>query len=533
MHPLQLLSRTGRGKSLVAGLIFVLAFGLSSSVVFAHAKLLRSQPDANAALKQSPKIIELWFSEELEQSASTIIVTDQAGKHVDKNNVSLAEGGKKLQVDLEELGSGTYTVEWKALSTDGHTMKGKFTFTVTLAAASAATNSAGQQGQGTQPGAQATPSQTQQQAASSESMQESGTSWTQSLVRWLQYMAMMMLFGGFAFHVFVLGPALRRSHSINDMERAAAMSMSAHRIIYFSWLSLILLVIVSLAALVLQASTVFDKSIGEALSPALLNQIITRTGFGTSWRLQVWAIAALVVIVLLFSRYMKHEPTGNYRVWWWSGLAASAVLMLSPAWTGHAVAAAREFPFAIGTDWLHLLAGGFWVGGLFHLALTMPRAVSVLEERGRLHVLHRVIPLFTRLAMASTILIALTGLYNSWMHVDRFGELWSTSYGETLSLKVLLVIPMLVLGGINTFIIHPRASRLIEKEESATTEAEPVKLNRSFYRSVGIEAALGGVVLLVAAILVFLQPAREHPVSQSSHPSPAIARHLAAVQGKE
>src|SRR5712691_9317082 len=100
--------------------------------VYAHAKLVRSQPAANAKLREAPKIVELWFSEDLEPTMSTIIVTDQNGKHVDKNNAALAEGNKKLQIDLEELGSGTYTAEWKALATDQHTMKGKFTFNVAL-----------------------------------------------------------------------------------------------------------------------------------------------------------------------------------------------------------------------------------------------------------------------------------------------------------------------------------------------------------------------------------------------------------------
>jgi hypothetical protein len=68
----------------------------------------------------------------------TVAVTDRMGRRVDKQNVGLAEGDKKLQTELEGLLSGTYTVEWKALSTDGHTMKGKFTFTLALEEAAAA-----------------------------------------------------------------------------------------------------------------------------------------------------------------------------------------------------------------------------------------------------------------------------------------------------------------------------------------------------------------------------------------------------------
>lgn len=530
IHTLLKASRLAQRRTPLIVLTLVMVNALSSSPALGHAKLLRSVPQANVDLKQPPKTIELWFSEELEQSASTIIVTDQNGKNVDKNNVSVGEGDKKLQIDLEELGTGTYKVEWKALSTDGHVMKGEFTFNVTLDADSAALTSPAQQNQGTKQSSESTLSPAQRQTAmSSDSMQMSGTSWTQSFVRWLQYLAMMMLFGGFGFHTLVLAPALRRSGSLSEMGRAAAMSLSARRVILFSWLSLTLLVMVTLIALILQASMVFDKSFVEALSPGLLNQVITTTGFGASWRLQVWAIGVLIIVVFYLSRRLKHAPSAEYRMWWWACFVAGAVLLLAPAWTGHAVVAAKQFPFAVGTDWLHLLGAGFWVGGLFHLALTMPKAISVLDEHGRLRVLHRVISLFTRLAIVSTVVITLTGIYNSWMHVDRFGALWSTPYGETLLVKVLLVVPILALGGINTFVLHPRASRLLEKKDSAS-DAQSVTLRRSFYRSVGVEAALGGLVLLVAAILVFLQPAREHPVSNNSRSDSITVVHNLADQ---
>jgi len=116
----------------------LLALLYAQPEAFAHARLLRSQPAAGAVLKQAPKSVELWFSEALDAGGCAVAVTDQTGRRVDKQNVGLAEGGKKLQAELEDLPSGTYAVEWKALSTDGHTMKGKFTFTLALEDAAAA-----------------------------------------------------------------------------------------------------------------------------------------------------------------------------------------------------------------------------------------------------------------------------------------------------------------------------------------------------------------------------------------------------------
>ena len=101
-----ILERTISRGLIVGGLVFVFALALCPAVSFGHAKLLRSRPAANATLKQAPTTVELWFSEELESSFSTIVVRDQNGKQVDKNNVNVAEAGKKLQIDLEGLGSG-------------------------------------------------------------------------------------------------------------------------------------------------------------------------------------------------------------------------------------------------------------------------------------------------------------------------------------------------------------------------------------------------------------------------------------------
>lgn len=505
-----------RSSAAASRLALILSLALFPTIVAAHAKLIRSEPQANATLKQAPKAIELWFSEALEHNFCAITVTGQNGNRVDKNNLSFPEGDKQLRIDLGELGAGTYTVEWKILSADQHSMKGSFSFTVAPAGTPGASAPPAQHTNGSEH-----PESPQQSAPSSETMQQSGSSWMESLARWLHHLAMMTLFGGFAFQFLVLGPALRRSRGMTDVEKAVAKGASARRVAFFSWLSLALLFLLSLIELILQSSTVFDKSLPEAVSPGLLNQVISQTGFGASWRLQMWAVVALAMAVYYLSRRVKQEPAGDHRLLWWTGIIAGAVLFLAPAWTGHAAAAAKEYPFATLTDWLHLVAGGFWVGGLFHFALTLPAAISNLKGRERLSVLHRVIPLFSRLAIASTILILLTGLYNSWMHVDSFGKLWSTTYGKTLTLKVLLVIPMLVLGAINTFIIHPRASRLLEREASPDAH-DAAKLSRSFFSSVRAEAVLGGLVLLVAAVLVFLQPAREHPMGAASRPAVAL-----------
>lgn len=69
---------------------------------------------------------------------------------------------------------------------------------------------------------------------------------------------------------------------------------------------------------------------------------------------------------------------------------------------------------------------------------------------------------------------------------------------------------MLLLGAIHNFHFGKRIAGLAQTDGDLGGE-EHVTTPRRFLRSVGFEAALGVVVLLVTAILVFMTPARNHP----------------------
>lgn len=469
----------------------------------AHAKLVRSEPKAKANVSQPPKLIELWFSEELESGLATIEVKDQQGTRVDRGDVTLSEAGKKAQIELGELGAGVYTVTWKAVAADEHAMRGSFTFSLTTpnSAPAAATPATGQTN-GTQP------TSTPMPAMNPEEDQGDHISWGQTTVRWLSYLAMMTLFGGFAFRSLVLAPGLRRA--FDGAERAQAAAASERRALLLSWMSIVLLFFASITALVMQAANVFDKSLGESLALDVLGQVLS-TGYGPFWILQIASVAAITLILVFLTERIRQNPSREHSGLWWTGLVASAVLLIAPSWTGHAMGSVKHFRLAVLTDWLHLLAGGFWVGGLFHLALTLPPALPLLTKSRRAMAIHHVIKSFTRVAMPSVALLVLAGLYNTWAHIPRLQAFWMTPYGKTLGIKLLIVGVMLVLGGLNNFHFGKRAARLVAEENADSNAADEAKLERGFCRSVAFEAALGAVVLLVTAVLVFMTPARNHP----------------------
>ncbi len=515
---------TGGQTSLQLHLVQVIFVGLLlpllSVTALAHAKLERSEPKNNATLQQAPQFVELWFSEELESGFNSIEVKDQQGKRFAQGGVALSEGNKKAQISLAPLGAGTYIVVWTALSMDQHTLRGEFTFTVAQGAKPGAATASAPQGSGSP-------------AMGSMPMEKSEEGFEiypgLSAVRWLSYLAMMMLFGGFAIYLLVLAPALRGASLREPSREAQIRNVSGRRIVKWSWASVLLLLLTSSVSLVFQASGVFDKSLAESLSPSLVGQVIFNTGYGGHWFLEILSVGLLVVILAILSSKLKRAPDQAHRALWSVGLVAGAVLLIAPSWKGHAVAAVKDFRLAVVTDWLHLLAGGFWVGGLFHLALTLPSVVAGVNTSNRIGLLAQVIKRFTRVAMPSVALLVLAGLYNTWVHVPSFSGFWLTPYGKTLLLKLFFVGLMLLLGGLNNLHFGKRVARLARMQGEAEDDAEHVKLERGFARSVVLEAAIGVIVLLVTSALVFMTPARSHPaMSPDEHPVMSLTGNKSA-----
>jgi copper resistance protein C len=272
-----------------APLLILLAASLllSTGDASAHAKLTRSEPKAGAKLDRAPGRVELWFSEELGQGLAAVEVTDARGARVGRGGVTLADGNKKAQVELNELAPGAYTVTYKVVSTDEHTIRGKFTFTVTAAAASSATTAPAARPQGAgstgqqQPPAAAPPEAGADKATAGVA-EESAVTWADNAIRWLAYLAMMTLFGGFAAWLFVLTPALRRSFGQDTVGTDGAAAAGARRTVKLLWIALVVLAAALSAALVYQSAAVNGVGVGAAASPAALARVITETGYGVA-----------------------------------------------------------------------------------------------------------------------------------------------------------------------------------------------------------------------------------------------------------
>src|SRR3712207_6204910 len=125
-------SRTG-GRRLVALMGLSAAWLLLSCVpALAHARLLQEEPPDGATLAESPDQVELRFSEPVDAEFSPLEVRDSDGNRVDKDNARVdPDDARVLVVDLKELSEGSYAVEWRVTSIDGHVVEGRYGFAVT------------------------------------------------------------------------------------------------------------------------------------------------------------------------------------------------------------------------------------------------------------------------------------------------------------------------------------------------------------------------------------------------------------------
>jgi copper resistance protein C len=116
----------------LAPVLLLVACLTSASPALAHAHLNAESPPADGVLAASPPTLSLNFSEGLEIGLSGAILKGQDGRVIPTGAAVLTPNDdKKITLPLKwALSAGKYTVEWHALSRDGHVTHGSYEFTV-------------------------------------------------------------------------------------------------------------------------------------------------------------------------------------------------------------------------------------------------------------------------------------------------------------------------------------------------------------------------------------------------------------------
>jgi hypothetical protein len=108
----------------------VLAFAAAGWAVpaAAHTQLVSSSPEPGAVV-ESPASVSLTFSGGLLDIGAQIAVLDAQGGDHASGDVYFPDPST-VQVDVEPLGPGSYTAQWRVVAGDGHPIEGTLSFTV-------------------------------------------------------------------------------------------------------------------------------------------------------------------------------------------------------------------------------------------------------------------------------------------------------------------------------------------------------------------------------------------------------------------
>ena len=111
-------------------LLFFLVLWLIPALCVAHVGMLNSTPAKNGIVSSPPEKVTMKFGGKVEPAFSKIEVFDQYNNKVSKKTRFLKEN-IIMETDLKDkLPPGVYTVKWKCMSIDGHSLKGEYTFTI-------------------------------------------------------------------------------------------------------------------------------------------------------------------------------------------------------------------------------------------------------------------------------------------------------------------------------------------------------------------------------------------------------------------
>jgi copper transport protein len=113
---------------------FVLLGGAAfPSVAFAHASVESTSPEAGSTVSQSPREITITFDQGISVPRGAVRILNEQAERIgtEKPRVEATSGrSNTVSVGVPKLANGAYVVSWRAVSEDGHPIRGAFTFRV-------------------------------------------------------------------------------------------------------------------------------------------------------------------------------------------------------------------------------------------------------------------------------------------------------------------------------------------------------------------------------------------------------------------
>ncbi|MFG2387394.1 copper resistance protein CopC [Streptomyces lavendulae] len=430
-------ARAARATAYLPRLALVLAALLASlftaaSPASAHAALTASDPKDGAVVATAPAQVTLSFSEQVAMGDDSIRVMDPQGKRVDTGELRDMCSGSTVRYGTalhSGLPNGTYTVAWQAVSADSHPVSGAFTFSVGAPSATSVSLPDRQAGGGP-------------------------VGVVYDIARYAAYAGFTVLVGGAAFILL----CWRRGSAERPLQK----------LVVRGWVTL---TAATLAMLVLRTPYTGSGKFADVFDLDGLQAVLeTKTGASFVSRLLLLGAAALFIAVL-FGAYARRQKTSSAaeavdETGAGDGTGAETEAEAEAADEAEKETSDLAFGLAIGgtvvaggiaatwalaehastgiqpgiampVDILHLLAVAAWLGGLVALLVALHKVPDIEREA---------VQRFSKVAFISVLVLAVTGVYQSWRQLGSWSALTGTSYGRLLIIKVSLVAVLVAIA---------------------------------------------------------------------------------------
>lgn len=321
-----------------------------------------------------------------------------------------------------------------------------------------------------------------------------------ALVRFSSFAANGLLFGLVPVILLVLRPSLAALPDDTWGRGRTALGVRLEGLVQAAIVTSVVATGIGLLLQAILVSEIFGNDLGTDSFRSVFD-----TSFGGWYLARFPLLAALAILLVGRVRSRSLAGTGDAATspspLWWSLWAALALGMLATStFSGHAAVAVPR-SVALINDIVHLAAGGTWFAGIVILAIALPDSWRGRDSVERLHLLAPAVARFSNVALVSIAVVAGSGTLASFLHIGAFNDLFDTSYGRTLALKIAVFLAILALGAVNHYVL---SRRLIAGMEGA----EPSRAQRLFRKTIAVELVIALTIFGLTGILTGLARTR-------------------------
>ena len=414
----------------------------------AHATLKHAWPGEQSRLDAPPTEIELRYDQAVTATPDSIVVLAADGR-VHSGRVTQSADRTVIRAPVRGLARGeAYTVRWHEISADGHVGNGVFTFGVGVDA----------------------PSPT-------EAVGSSGQTWRDDVARWVLFVSLALVIGVVGIRVLILPRPVdprveRRIHLLGTFGAVVAVNAG-------------------LIGFVIRCANALQVS-GVDLLYSDLSPFAESTRFGIAFILTTLGYG--ICLTILATAWALDLPALR-----WPAFLLAIALAWGYSLSSHQATEPNASLLGEVADWVHLVAAMLWVGGVLTLAVVVWPLAPHMRRAAFLR--------FSRIAIGLVGVLVVAGTVVAIERLPELDDLWDTSYGRTLLVKIGLVVVALSWGGMHHLVVRPRLER-------------GDRVHRVRW-SLLAESSVAIAVLLAAAVLVNGAPPPVETPAQNAVPATA------------